>query len=616
MEPQIPFENYARPRPFRTYSHKARTSSPTVLPLLRTREPPASLARKHQQSPAPQDEDFQDEDSQDYGVVPEEETAAYQAGYDFEDAHEVELEPQYASDTSQSPADYATEDDASLEYSTDEDEDKRTTPEESKSTPPSSVKSSSSTKYLSKSVTDQSNRLRRRPFLLFDKLPPRGFKRLKPKIEDNITATLSAKYKLGDGFSKDEAKPNGLVQLGFHPMVKRRAPQVESKVGALDLTQSSFTRSPKKDSIVNKKNKTTTKKRAYDNSFLPDPKHAERQRKRQKQLKKKDNPLNDKEMLPPTAAVKPKMILTSAILGEYAHFAEKPQPSAAAVTPEHEQTQTRIEAQSRREEEEADVPSDDNEEGDLEFEEPISREPSVELGEPPARKKVPGHSPFNHQQDDQQQEATLKAQQEEAVEVLSEDSVQSPVQEPAVQELAVQELAIIEPVEKSLEQPAEESPKGLEQPVGNPLDGPVKKPAEEQVQSANHIEIWDGPPSPVTIKESTSVKFKSKSSFNSNSEPTERGTENLNAIDTAELPKATSHDSLGAPHYRQTQRQRSNHQEETSPGSGWETYISETDIHTPTPPRPLNSRAKSVPSVPSTSSRPGNTGLRRSNSAV
>ncbi|KAK1776042.1 hypothetical protein QBC45DRAFT_472422 [Copromyces sp. CBS 386.78] len=590
MEPQVPFENYARPRPLRTYAHKARTASPTVLPLLRTREAPASLARKHQHNPEPQDED-----PQDYGVIPEEGTTAYQAEYDSEDAHELQFEPQYASDTSHCPDDYATEEDASLEYSTDEDENDRKAPEDPKSTPPSSVKSNSSTKYLSKFVTDQSNRLRRRPFLLFDKLPPRGFKRLKPKVEDNTTATLSSKYKLGDGFSKDEAKPNGLVQLGLHPTVKRKAPHVQSRVGTLDLTQSSFTRAPKKDATLDQKKKPT--KRAYDNSFLPDPKHAERQRKRQKQLKK-DNPLTDKEMLPPIVAVKPKMILTSAILGEYAHLAEKPQPSAAAVAPEHEQTQTQSEGENRRAEEEAGVPSDDDEQGNLDFEATIAREPSVELGESPARQKVPGHSPFNLQQGYQQQKTTAEAQQEE-------EAVERPVQEPTVIEL----------VEKPLEQPAEESPKErLEQPVVNPLDEPVNKPAEEQVQSAAHIQTGEGHPNPVTIKESINAKSKSKSKFNSNSEQTKRGTENLNPIHTTKLPEATSHDSPGELHHRQSQRQRSSHREESCPGSGWETYISETDINTPTPPRPLNSRAKSAPGPPCGPRDAA--GLRRTNSAV
>lgn len=86
MEPQVPFEDYARPRPLRTYSHKARTASASVLPLLRTRDLPASLARKHQREPEPQDKNRQDN-----GSIPEEETIAYQAEYDFEDAHELEF---------------------------------------------------------------------------------------------------------------------------------------------------------------------------------------------------------------------------------------------------------------------------------------------------------------------------------------------------------------------------------------------------------------------------------------------------------------------------------------------------------------------------------------------
>ncbi|KAJ4421207.1 hypothetical protein N0V85_000300 [Neurospora sp. IMI 360204] len=499
MDPQVPFGDYARPRPLRTYSHKARTASPSVLPLLRTRDLPASLARKHQREPEPQDKNRQDD-----GTIPEEETIAYQAEYDFEDAYELEFEPQYASDTSQSPDNYTTEEDASLEYSTDEDENERKPPEESNSTPPSSVKSSTSTKYISKSATNQSNRLRRRPFLLFDKLPPRGFKRLKPKAEDNTTSTLSAKYKLGDGFSKDEAKPNGLVQLGLRPTAKRKAPHVESKVGALNLTQSSFTRSPKKDPTV-KQQKTKTKKRAYDNSFLPDPKRAERQRKRHKLLKKKDNPLEDKEMLPPTIASTPKIILTSTILGEYSNLAER-RPHAAAVAPSKQQKQTQNEGASGLKEVDMPPYQDDNEEGNIDFEEPIAREPSVELGESPARKEVPAHSAFNHQDECQQQKATPGEHQEDTVEVLSEEAVEQPVTEPVKGPV----------VEEALDQPAEKSSKELlEQPLENPSEKTVKKLVEEQAQPANHVQTGESHSRLVTIKESASAsdKVESKSSF-------------------------------------------------------------------------------------------------------
>lgn len=85
MEPRVPFENYARPRPLRTYSHKAKTASSTVLPLLRTRDLPTSLARKHQRSPGACDEDCQSD-----GAVPEE-MIEYRPAENFEDTDELEF---------------------------------------------------------------------------------------------------------------------------------------------------------------------------------------------------------------------------------------------------------------------------------------------------------------------------------------------------------------------------------------------------------------------------------------------------------------------------------------------------------------------------------------------
>ena len=533
------------------------------------------------------------------------------------------VEPQYASDTSQDPGDYTTEEDASLESSSDEDN--RTTPENSKSTPPSSAKSSSSSKYLSESVTNQSNHLRRRRFLIFDKLPPRGFKRLKPKVEDNsTTSTTSAKYKLGDGFSQDEAKPNGLVQLGFHLRTKRKALHVESKVGALDLTQSSFTSSPKKQAAEGRKKKTITKKRVYDNSFLPDPKRAERQRKRQKLLKKKDNPLQDKEMLPPRAPAKPKIILTSAILGEHAHLAEKARPSAAAGAPEHEQGQIRSKLEGPREKDEADVPLGENEEGEVDSEELVSREPSIELGESPVKMRVLRHSAAIHQHDHPQQHKPTEEHREDPVEVLSEEVVKRPVQEPTT---------VQEPAQASPDQPAaaaEHSPRELPGAflVENPLKQPSKKPLDAQEQLASHVHAEGVHPRPTVIKESASAKPSNPESSST------RGTKK-NTIHTTQPPKFDNNGPSRETYHSQSQSQKSSHRKDqdhqqrnapaskdssrTSPGSSWETYISETDIHAPTPPKPLSSRGKSLPSVSSSVPSCGSkrrSGLGRSNSAV
>lgn len=508
-----------------------------------------------------------------------------------------------------------------MEDSTDEDE--RTTSEETKSTPPSSAKSSSSTKYLSNPVTDQSNRLRRRRFLIFDKLPPRGFKRLKPKLEDNnTTTTLSAKYKFGDGFSKDEAKPNGLVQLGFHPAAKRKTTHTESKVGALDLTQSSFTSSPRKDATLNQGKTRMTRKRAYDNSFLPDPKHAERQRKRQRQLKK-DNPLNDKEMLPPVAAAKPKMILTSAILSRYANLAEGAHYATDDAPSEQEPKQTAIGSEKSRKEE-VNSPPSANEEYNTDDEEPIGREPSVELGEfQPGH--VPGHSAVIYQQVHSQQQKHAEVQEEDLVEVLSEEVVEKPINEHTVQEATDQEPGVKKPAQDS---PNESLTELLSELVENYPEKPVDKPTDAQGPSTRPVHTEEVQPKPTTVIE------ESASSKSSLLESSTRGT-GKNIIHTAECPKPTiSGKSTGQPQYHhqrrdQSQSQRSTHREAqdvpppskgkqgTSPGSGWETYVSETDIRTPTPPSgPLNSRAKSMPSVSGTSRGQANPGLTRSNSGV
>lgn len=483
-----------------------------------------------------------------------------------------------------------------MDYSTDEDKDERGTTEESKTTPTSSVRSSSGTKYIPKSVTNQSNLLRRRPFLLFDKLPPRGFKRLKPKVEESTAASLSAKYKLGDGFSKDEAKPNGLVQLGLRPTAKRKAPQIKSKVGALDLTQSSFTSSPQKDHIVNNKKKTTVmKKRAYDNSFLPDPRQTERQRKRRKLLKKKDNPLEDKELLP--TVLKPKIILESVILGKYANQVEGRQHTTAVPVSEQQRKQTQNLMESALEVE-GDVPLEDHEEENVEPQAAIAREPSVELGESPARMNVSARFSPNHQETRHQQQEAFEEQAGNAVQVLTEEGGEWDVQE-------------------HLEQ-------SLEPFFEKPRQKPAQKPAKEQKEPGKNDHSGADDPKPAISKKSTGAKSTPTTELSSSSSKCE--TVDQSQIDTTTDPaKLTSHDTLGKQHhYRQSQKshqaqvkiqgQDAPPSEMTSPGSGWETYISETDIHTPTPLRPLNSRAKSA--VPPTSRGPENPRLRRSNSAV
>ncbi|KAK3390985.1 hypothetical protein B0H63DRAFT_539548 [Podospora didyma] len=83
---------------------------------------------------------------------------------------------------------------------------------------------------------------RRRPYLIFDKITPRGFKKLKQRKIDTADkkATTPARYRAGDGFSSDEARPNGMIRLtrkgGIQPIM--------GPTGILDLTQSTTCSSP------------------------------------------------------------------------------------------------------------------------------------------------------------------------------------------------------------------------------------------------------------------------------------------------------------------------------------------------------------------------------------
>ncbi|KAK3400069.1 hypothetical protein B0T20DRAFT_452193 [Sordaria brevicollis] len=593
MEPRVPFEDYARPRPLRTYSHKSKAASSNVLPLLRTTETPTSLVRNLQRGPGARDDDCLVD-----GAILDEANAC-QLDDDFEGAHELEFEPQYASDTSQNPEDYATEDDASLEYSTDEDEDERKTPEQLKSAPPSSVKSSSSNKFLSKPVIDQSNRLRRRPFLLFDKLPPRGFKRLKPKSEDSTTSTSSAKYNFGDGFSKDEAKPNGLVQLGLRPMSKRKSHTIESKIGSLDLTQSTFQSSPKRDHSLKQKT-MKKKKRDYDNSFLPDPKRAERQRKRQKQLKK-DDPLKDKELLPPAPVPKPKMVLMSAILGSHSDLVEKPQHVALSVS-EHQQKQIQNTCEDVLNEE-IGILQQNEEEGNLGAEESTSREESVELGEFPVN-ELHGHSAFNHQQEHQQEQKAAHEQEEDRALLHSNTIVEKPVQEPPI---------TVEPVREFLNEL-------LKQPLENPSEEPSRSTVDRQEGDEQQpIHSYKNDPKPKT-KPETEIETLSpvQTTTTIEPQPTRLNTNDVSPREQSHHRKIEIMASQEEEHHERVDKEAPTN-ENTSPGSaGWETYVSETDIHrTPTPPRPpLTSRAKSAMPMPTTSRGERSRGLQRANSAV
>jgi len=106
-----------------------------------------------------------------------------------------------------------------------------------------------------RSRSSRSGRGRRRPFLIFDNIPPRGFKRLKPN-PSHKTKQLLAQRRAGDGFSDHEARPNGLVLMAGK---RKLPPDGVSAVGALDVTASATSTMP------NKREKAA--RRVEDNSF-------------------------------------------------------------------------------------------------------------------------------------------------------------------------------------------------------------------------------------------------------------------------------------------------------------------------------------------------------------
>ncbi|KAL2153402.1 hypothetical protein VTH82DRAFT_4557 [Thermothelomyces myriococcoides] len=105
--------------------------------------------------------------------------------------------------------------------------------------------------------------LRRRPFLIFDRIEAKGYKHLEktPRVGK---AAPSLRYQPGDGFSGREAKPTGSNFLAQNGKMTFTSPYI----GILDLTQS--------------EPPTTGRKRAGrrscrdDNSFAPAPKKKAR----------------------------------------------------------------------------------------------------------------------------------------------------------------------------------------------------------------------------------------------------------------------------------------------------------------------------------------------------
>lgn len=131
-------------------------------------------------------------------------------------------------------------------------------------------------------TSDQTAVLRRCPFLIFDQIQSKGYKKLKHTSPPKTTLPLS-KPQPGDGFSGREAKPNGLNLL----MRNGKQQAVTSPhLGILDLTQSE---------PPTKQKRSLRKANLDDNSFSSVPRKKIRRRP-----ETKDAPANAAKMAQPT----------------------------------------------------------------------------------------------------------------------------------------------------------------------------------------------------------------------------------------------------------------------------------------------------------------------------
>lgn len=112
-------------------------------------------------------------------------------------------------------------------------------------------------------TSDQTAGLRRRPFLIFNKIKQRGYKKLTPKPTPKTTL-LTSKGQPGDGFSGREVRPNGLNLLTRAGKQFATSPHI----GILDLTQS--------ESPTTKPKRSRRKANLDDNSFVSAPKKRAR----------------------------------------------------------------------------------------------------------------------------------------------------------------------------------------------------------------------------------------------------------------------------------------------------------------------------------------------------
>ncbi|KAK3318642.1 hypothetical protein B0H66DRAFT_622704 [Apodospora peruviana] len=225
-----------RERPLRTYSLKGKSGRVGLLPHLKPKVSPVRPARKQAADWSP-----------------------FRSGRDISAANVPKLPPDNFDVR-------ARRSHSNLSSLVDTDEDNGDD-DESLSTAKTSLESVSrgSAGRTTTRTSNQPTRIRRKPFLIFNKTIAKrtSYKKLVPKAD-----TTKLSHRPGDGFSDREARPDSL----FHLPTKRGRPSRLNSVRTLDLTQTP----PSSPSVQAKqppkqpKKPERKKRRVQDNSFLPD----------------------------------------------------------------------------------------------------------------------------------------------------------------------------------------------------------------------------------------------------------------------------------------------------------------------------------------------------------
>ncbi|KAK3940615.1 hypothetical protein QBC46DRAFT_434176 [Diplogelasinospora grovesii] len=289
MEPQTPFPIVHKHRPVRTYSHKkARcdelwaTSKPKPAPKTNHADKPANPfdlraalrdTESRRQAKLKQaqlyanvvkpshSKDENHKTSQKQGNIDAEEAFPenddhdkHQGDYEHYamDENEEHTEWEFSTKTPYHTSDVNGTPEIELHESDDDEDNILYTP-----APPRDH----SQRSIERTLTQQMRSIRRRPRLIFDKLPPSGYKKLKRPGNTETLTPLRSTYHPGDGFSDGEARTNGLCTVGK----KRKQPGALPSVGALDLTQAED--APKQT----KKKKKKKTHRVEQFSFSPSP---------------------------------------------------------------------------------------------------------------------------------------------------------------------------------------------------------------------------------------------------------------------------------------------------------------------------------------------------------